>query len=50
MLDSALKEITYRVEYELELNDDLRSIIDFDYDLVKDNAHRAAEAIKLVGD
>ena len=48
ILDNSLKEITYRVEYELELNNDLASVLDFKADLVADNVYRAAEYLALL--
>ena len=48
IIDNSLKEITYRVEYELELNNDLERILNFKTDLVKDNVFKTAEYLALL--
>ena len=50
IIDSALKEITYRVEYEMEINGDLAKLLNFKADLVKDNIYQAAKYVELLGD
>lgn len=45
ILDNSLKEITYRVEYELELNADQKRLLDFRDSFVKDDIFRVAEHI-----
>ena len=50
ILDSTVKEITYRVEYEIELNNDVLNLLNFDYGLVRDNMYRVAESIELIGE
>lgn len=45
ILDNSLKEITYRVEYELELNADQKRLLDFQDSFVKDDIFRVAEHI-----
>ena len=48
ILDNSLKSITYEIEYKTELNSDVLRLINFQYDQVKDNIWRTAEAIELL--
>lgn len=50
ILDNSLKEITYRVEYELELNADQKRLLDFQDSFVKDDIFRVAEHISNMND
>jgi len=50
ILDNSLKEITYRVEYELELNADQKRLLDFQDSFVKDDIFRVAEHIANMND
>lgn len=50
ILDNSLKVITYRVEYELELNADQERLLNFQADQVKDNVYRAAEYLDLLNE
>ena len=45
ILDNSLKTITYRVEYELELNNDLKSILKFNESFVKDDPFHISDYI-----
>ena len=45
ILDNSLKEITYRVEYELELNADQKRLLDFQDSFIKDDIFRVADHI-----
>ena len=49
ILDSQIREITYKVEYEIELDNDILKILNFDYSLVQNNMFKVAEAIDIMG-
>jgi len=50
ILDNSLKEITYRVEYELELNADQKRLLDFHDSFVKNDMFRIAEHISNINE
>ena len=48
ILDTRIRQITYRIEYENEMDANDLKLINFQYDQIADNAYRSAEAIDLV--
>ena len=48
ILDNQVKEISYRIEYENELDNNQMKLINYELGKVKDNAYEAAEAINLI--
>ena len=48
ILDNSVREITYRVEYENELDNNQLRLINYQFSKVKDDAYEAASAIDLL--
>lgn len=49
ILDNQVREVSYRIEYENELDNNNLRLINYELGKVKDNAYEAAEAIALIG-
>ena len=47
ILDTRIRQITYRIEYENEMDANDLKLVNFQYDQIADNAYRTAEAIDL---
>ena len=48
ILDVKIQQITYKIEYENEMDSNDLRLINFSYDQIADNAYRSAEAIDLM--